>query len=265
MSRPSVSIIVPVLNESALIRGFLEQLRAGAPGTEVVVVDGGSDDGTPELSAALANRVLKTSRGRARQMNAGAEVARGDVFWFLHADSIIPPNALEEIARILQDGSNVGGCFRLQLPGPEWIYRVSDSVGNLGVELFSFALGDHGIFCWRHTFLKVGGFPDLPLMEDAEFYRSLLGYGGMRQSQMAIVGSQRRYEQLGPYRTTIYYALILGLYLSGARMSTLMAAYRKLNTGSCRAVPRSHSASLPGLGSADVFSRSTTVPSGLRQ
>ena len=178
MSVPFVSIIVPVLNESVLIRAFLEHVRAVAPSAEIVVVDGGSDDGTPELSAGLADRVLKVSRGRARQMNAGARVARGEVFWFLHADSVIPPNALEEIAKILHEDSNVGGCFRLRLPGREWIYRVSDSLGNVGVQVFGFALGDHGIFCRRRAFLSAGKFPEVPLMEDAEFYRSLRRCGG---------------------------------------------------------------------------------------
>jgi hypothetical protein len=113
--------------------------------------------------------------------------------------------------------------------------------------------------------LSAGKFPELPLMEDAEFYRSLRRCGGMRQSRMAIVGNQRRYEQMGAYRTTIYYVIILGLYLVGARMSTLISVYRRLTTGSCETPPRSHSASLAGFGSADGFPRSTTVPSGLRQ
>src|SRR5664279_2564061 len=152
MPKPFVSIIVPALNEAELIRGFLRNLRAVAPDAEVIVVDGGSDDGTAELSSGLADRVLKVSRGRARQMNAGANIALGEVFWFLHADSLIPPNALEEIARILRENSNAGGCFRLRLPGREWIYRVSDSLGNLGVQIFGFALGDHGIFCRRRAF-----------------------------------------------------------------------------------------------------------------
>ena len=231
MNRPLLSIIVPVLNESALIRAFLEQVRAVAPSAEIIVVDGGSDDGTPELTTGLADRGLRVSRGRASQMNAGARVARGEIFWFLHADSVVPPNALDEIAKILHKESNVGGCFRLRLPGRQWIYRVSDSLGNVGVEVFGFALGDHGIFCRRAAFSRAGEFPDLPLMEDAEFYRALRKCGSMRQSRVAIVGSPRRYEQLGPYRTTIYYAVILGLYLLGAKMSTLTSVYRRL-TGS---------------------------------
>ncbi len=227
-NRPWLSIIVPVLNESALIRPFLEQLRAVAPSAEIIVVDGESDDGTPELIGGLVDRILRVPRGRARQMNAGARVAHGEIFWFLHADSVVPPNALEEIAEILRRESNVGGCFRLRLPGREWIYRVSDSLGNLGVEVFGFALGDHGIFCRRAAFWQAGEFPDLPLLEDAEFYRALRKGGGMRQSRVAITGDPRRYEELGPYRTTFYYAVILGLYVVGAKMSTLTSVYRRL-------------------------------------
>lgn len=232
MTRPLLSIIVPVLNEAALIRAFLEPLRAVAPSAEIIVVDGGSNDGTPELTTGLADRVLRVSRGRARQMNAGARVARGEIFWFLHADSAVPPNALEEIAKILRREANAGGCFRLRLPGREWIYRISDSLGNVGVEVFGFALGDHGIFCRRAAFSRAGEFPDIPLMEDAEFYRALRKCGGMRQSPVALTGNPRRYEQLGPYRTTIYYAAILGLYLARAKMSTLTSVYRRLTRSS---------------------------------
>jgi rSAM/selenodomain-associated transferase 2 len=262
MSGPFVSIIVPVLNESDLIRKFLAQLRAVAPSAEVIVVDGGSNDGTLDLCAGWTDRVLAAARGRARQMNAGAEVARGEVLWFVHADSMIPANALEVIAQLLQEDSNAGGCFRLRLPGRQWIYRISDSLGNLGVQIFGFALGDHGIFCRREAFFSVGRFPDVPLMEDAELYRALRRHGRMRQLRLAIVGSQRRYEELGPYRTTAYYLLILGLYVAGARMSTLVATHRRLTK---KRTPRTHSASLAGFGSVTDFSRSTTEPPGLRQ
>jgi hypothetical protein len=102
-------------------------------------------------------------------------------------------------------------------------------------------------------------------MEDAELYRSLRRCGRMRQSPVPILGSPRRYQQLGPYRTTMYYALILALYVMGAKMSTLTSVFRRLvNRRVGRALP-GHSASLPGLCSAEVMPRSTTVPSGLRQ
>jgi rSAM/selenodomain-associated transferase 2 len=231
MNVSRISIIVPVLNESALIRSFLRHLREKIPGAEMIVVDGGSDDGTPELCAGLADRVLSASRGRARQMNAGAAIATGDVFWFLHADSVIPATASREIARVVGKSKNAGGCFRLRLPGRELIYRVSDSLGNIGVSIFGFALGDHGIFCRRTAFFRAGGFPDIPLMEDAEFYRALRRLGKMRQAASDIIGNQRLYEQLGPYRTTIYYVAILALYLAGARMALLTSIYRRLTRG----------------------------------
>jgi rSAM/selenodomain-associated transferase 2 len=265
MKGSAISIIVPVLNESALIRAFLRQLRAIAPAAEVIVVDGGSDDGTPELSSSLADYVLRSSRGRARQMNAGASVARGEVFWFLHADSLIPANALDEIEQVLQEGSSAGGCFRLRLPGREWIYRVSDTLGNLGVHVFGFALGDHGIFCRRQAFESAGQFPEVPLMEDAQFYRALRQQGEMTQVRSSITGNPRRYEELGPYRTTSYYLLILALYVAGARVGALTSIYRRLTRSGAATLPKVHSTSLAGFDSAAAFSRSATVPFGLRQ
>ncbi|MFN2507479.1 MAG: TIGR04283 family arsenosugar biosynthesis glycosyltransferase [Chthoniobacterales bacterium] len=225
---PLVSIIVPVLDEAELIRDFLQDLRRRAAGAEIIVVDGGSEDDTMVLSAGLADTVLKTERGRARQMNAGTAIARGNLFWFLHADAIVPANALNHIADALRDDALVGGCFRLRFPRRECIYRFSDSLGNVGVELAGLALGDHGIFCRREAFFSVGGYPDVPLMEDAEFYRALCRLGRMRQLPPAILASPRRYEQLGPWRTTIFYGLILGLYIAGVRLNTLAAIHARL-------------------------------------
>jgi len=264
MSRFSISIIVPVFNESVLIRGFLEQVRAVVPEAEIIVVDGGSDDGTIDLCAGLANRVLKSPMGRACQMNAGGQIAGGDVFWFLHADSTIPLDAPSTLQQFFENDSNIGGCFRLRFSSRKWIYRISDSLGNIGVEVFGFALGDHGIFCRRDAFFRAGGFPDIPLMEDAEFYRVLRRYGRMRQLKNAIIANPRKYEQLGPYRTTIYYTVILALYCVRARMSMLLAVYRRLKRNR-RRLTGSHSASHVGSDSPEVFRPSTTVPSGLRQ
>jgi hypothetical protein len=198
-------------------------------------------------------------------MNAGAAVAFGEVFWFVHADTRIPRNAIDQILNALRDDAVAGGCFRLRLPRREWIYRISDSLGNAGVQIFGFALGDHGIFCRRERFFAVGGYPDVPLMEDAEFYRALHRHGCMRQLQPAMVASPRRYEQLGPWRTTSYYLLILALYVCGARMNTLTAIYRRLTGAGQAATGSTHSASVTAFGSAGALARSTTAPSGARQ
>ena len=261
----SLSIVVPVLDEAELIGTFLTHLRARAPAAEIIVVDGGSKDETIARSAGLADVILRAPRGRARQMNAGAAVAQGDIFWFVHADVVIPQNALVEIAAALSDEGAVGGCFRLRFPRREWVYRLSDSVGNAGVELFGFGLGDHGIFCRRAAFIATGGFPDLPLMEDAEFYRAVRRHGRMRQVSAMIVASPRKFEQHGPWRTTMYYALILALYVAGARVGVLTAIYRRLTRSGKRTLMPAHSASRPGFASSGVFARSTTAPSGLRQ
>jgi rSAM/selenodomain-associated transferase 2 len=224
-----ISIVVPVLNESQLIVPFLEHLRAEAPAAEIIVVDGGSSDGTPELAKRFPDQIIRQLGGRAAQMNAGAAIARGEIIWFLHCDSRLPSNAVQSLTCLLADSRFVGGCFRLRFPRKQWIYRVSDSLGNVGVDIFGFALGDHGIFCRRNGFNKIGGFPLLPILEDAELYRRLRRVGRMQQLSDSIVSSPRRYEMLGPYRTTICYALILILYVIGVPIERLNKIYKRLH------------------------------------
>lgn len=223
-----LSVVVPTVNEGALIAGLLADLRRKVPGAEIIVVDGGSDDQTVALARQGADLVLASPRGRARQMNAGAAVASGEIFWFLHADSLVPADPLGSIARVLDDPGIVGGCFRLKFPRREWVYRISDRLGNMAVDLFQIALGDHGIFCRREAFVRVGSYPEVPLMEDAELYRRLRRVGRMRQLSEHIVSSPRRYEQLGPVRTTVVYLFILILYLAKVPPRGLFAVYRKL-------------------------------------
>ena len=226
---PFVSIVAPVLNEAALIGPFLRHLKTLGSSIEIVVVDGGSTDGTFELARPLADRVLAAARGRAGQMNAGAEIATGEVLWFLHADLGVPANAIEQIHAVLRNDRVVGGCFRLRYPRPEWIYRVSDSLGNIGVDLFGFALGDHGIFCRRSAFVRVGGYPIVPILEDAELYRRLRTTGRMKQLREEIVSDPRTFERGGRYRTTTVYFLILLLYVAGVPISRLNRIYRRFS------------------------------------
>jgi rSAM/selenodomain-associated transferase 2 len=233
---PVLSIIVPVLDEAALIAPFLDHLRARAPHAEVIVVDGGSRDGTRSIAGPLADVLISAPRGRASQMNAGAAVAIGEVLWFLHADSVLPLNAMRDIRAALNDPQTAGGCFRLRLPDSKMIYRISDSVGDLGVQVFGFALGDHGTFCRRSSFEKAGGYPDVPILEDAEFYRALARLGGMRQLRAKIISSPRSYQKWGPYRTTGIYFCILVLYVLGVPIRFLHPLYRHL-AGRMKIIP----------------------------
>jgi len=224
---PFVSIVVPVLNEAVLIDPFLRHLQTFGPAVEIIVVDGGSADETLTIARPLADRVLSAQRGRAAQMNAGAEIATGEILWFLHADLHVPSNAIEEIQAALRDDRVAGGCFGLRYPRREWIYRVSDSLGNVGVNVFGFALGDHGIFCRRSAFVRVGGYPIIPILEDAELYRGLRIVGQTKQLRQQIVSDPRTFERGGRYRTTAVYFLILLLYVAGVRISRLNRIYRR--------------------------------------
>jgi rSAM/selenodomain-associated transferase 2 len=222
-----LSIIVPVLNEAAIIESFLEHLGVEAPDAEVIVVDGGSTDETAARAGRRA-RVIGSARGRGCQMNAGAAAAAGDALWFLHADSRLPAGATAAIAGALRAPGTAGGCFRLRIPERHLLYRWNDRAGNLGVDLFRMACGDHGIFVRRAVFEAVGGYPDVPLLEDVAFYRRARACGRMRQLRPAITTSPRRWQQNGLYRTTFLYTAILALYRCGAPLSWLQQLHARL-------------------------------------
>jgi rSAM/selenodomain-associated transferase 2 len=225
--RPSLSIVVPVRNEAAIIDEFLRHLRGRTEGAELLVVDGMSDDGTARRAAGHA-RVLTAAPGRARQMNAGAAATTGDVLWFVHADSWVPEGALEMIRAALADPHAAGGCFRLEIPHPRLVYRFNDRLGNLGVDLLGIACGDHGLFVRRALFERLGGYPDVPLLEDVELYRRARRWAKMRQLPAAIRTSPRRWERNGAWRTTALYSVILALYALGVPIARLDRIYRRL-------------------------------------
>jgi rSAM/selenodomain-associated transferase 2 len=222
-----ISIIVPVFNERALIRPFLNHLRERAPEAEVVVVDGGSSDGTAQLAAGFCDRLVESGRGRARQMNAGARAARGGVLWFLHVDAEVPLGCLNEVAHVLANPNVVGGYFRIRLPGSP-IYRLTDGFAHYAGILLRIRCGDHGIFCRRTAFLEMGGFPEVPLMEDAEFFRQLHRYGHVRHSEQRIRVNPRRYESVGRVRLTLAYGVIATLYIFGIPLSILTSIYKRM-------------------------------------
>src|SRR5437899_1954530 len=166
------SIIVPVFNEAPLIRPFLQHLRERAPEAEIIVADGGSSDRTQDLAAGLCDEIAVSKRNRAAQMNLGARAATGDVLWFVHVDAEVPKECLPEIARILDDGTVAGGYFRIHLP-IDPIYRLTDTFAHYAGILLRIRCGDTGMFLRQSTFAELGGFPEVPLMEDVEFFRRL--------------------------------------------------------------------------------------------
>lgn len=223
-----VSIIIPVFNEAPLIRSFLSNLRERTRGAEIIVVDGGSTDGTDRLAKALCDQLIQSvERSRAKQMNAGAKAATGDVFWFLHADAEVPLESLNEITRIMRDPTVCGGFFRIRLPSRPAVYRLTDGFAHYAGLLLRMRCGDHGIFCRRMAFVDAGTFPEVPLMEDVEFFRRLRRCGRIVHSKKRIAASQRRYEAIGPTRLTFAYGLIATLYAFGVPLSKLAQIYQR--------------------------------------
>jgi rSAM/selenodomain-associated transferase 2 len=222
-----VSIIVPVFNEAPIIREFLQHLRERAAGTEIIVADGGSHDGTANLARGLCDQLLASKHNRAIQMNVGARAAHGDVLWFLHVDAEIPLDCLFEIERIMEDPNVAGGFFRIRLP-PPIVYRLTDSFAHYAGILFRMRCGDHGIFCRRAAFVDVGGFPEVPLMEDVEFVRRLQRSGRVICSPKRIIVSPRRYEAIGRVRLSLAYGLIATLYMLGVPLGKLASIYQRV-------------------------------------
>ncbi|HHJ14494.1 MAG TPA: glycosyltransferase [Gammaproteobacteria bacterium] len=199
-----ISIVVPVLNESGSIEALLTAL---APlrrrDCEVILVDGGSEDGTPARARAACDRLLVSPAGRARQMNAGARIARGEILWFLHADSGLPPDADRRIGEVLRRGRRWGG-FPVRLSGRQGLLRVVERSMTLRSRVSGILTGDQGLFMTRELFESVGGFARLPLMEDIDLCRRLkrkAGRPGFARTYLCT--SSRRWERCGILRTIL--------------------------------------------------------------
>ncbi len=199
---PRLSIIIPAVDEADNLATTLKALaRLRRAGHEVVVVDGGSRDDTCGRARPLADRVLVSGRGRARQMNAGAAAASGDVFLFLHADSWLPGDADAAIARAMS--ASCWGRFDVRLWGREWSFRIIEAFMNLRSRLTGIATGDQAIFVERETFRSIGGYPDIPLMEDVAISRRLKAIARPACLRQRVVTSARRWRTYGIARTVI--------------------------------------------------------------
>lgn len=227
MESLNFSLIVPALNEAESLPAQLAALQRDhlADGrAELLVVDGGSTDGTAAFAAAYG-RVIAAPRGRARQMNAGAAAARGDVLIFLHADTLLPPDALAVIARALADRRVVGGAFRLRFDTDTLAYRFVAAATTLrGLVRHSFT-GDQAYVVRRDAFERIGGFPDQPMMEDLEIVKRLRRIGRFVLLPAAVTTSARRHQQMGLGKTLLLMGLLRTLYALGTPPERLRQIY----------------------------------------
>ena len=221
---PDVSIIVPVLDEAAAIRETLAPLQAArASGAEVLVVDGGSRDGTVAAATPLADRVIAAARGRASQMNAGATAARAPALLFLHADTLLPPGALDEVRRAL--AASEWGRFDVSIVGHGAMLRVVGACMNARSRLTGIATGDQAIFVRRAAFEAAGGFPAIPLMEDVALSRALRRRGRPACLRARVATSGRRWERHGVLRTIVLMWRLRLEYALGADPHRLARRY----------------------------------------
>jgi rSAM/selenodomain-associated transferase 2 len=218
-----IAIIIPALNEA---RGIGASLRALAPlrarGHEVIVVDGGSDDGTREIAAPLCDRLVAAPRGRALQMNAGARAARGDALVFLHADTRLPCDADREILNSLKLHS--WGRFDVSIEGSHRLLPVIAAAMNLRSRLTGIATGDQAIFVRREAF---EGFPEIALMEDVAFSKAMKRRGPPACLRSRVLTSGRRWESRGVLRTVALMWRLRLLYCLGARPEALARRYER--------------------------------------
>ena len=198
-----LSIVIPVLNEAETIASRLDALLAlRARGVEVIVVDGGSADGSAARAAPLADRVITAPRGRGRQMNAGAEQATGEVLLFLHADTILPGSVVERIEGAVTGGA-LWGRFDVRIEGASFMLPIVAALMNLRSRLTGIATGDQAIFTTRDAFARVGGFPDIPLMEDIVFSTAMRRMARPACIAEKVTTSGRRWEKHGVWRTIL--------------------------------------------------------------
>ncbi len=221
----SLSIIVPALDEAAIIADALQALAPFRQrGAEVIVVDGGSRDGTAELARPHADRVIMTKRGRGVQMNAGAHIARGEVLLFLHADTKLPPDADQMVSRAL-GSTDIWGRFDVRIEGRSPLLALVAALMNWRSRLTGIATGDQAMFVTREAFAEAGGFPEILLMEDIAFSQRLKRMARPICLTARVATSGRRWERHGVVRTMLMMWRLRMAFFLGADPAALARRY----------------------------------------
>jgi len=221
-----LSIVIPTLDEGVSIGTCLARLQAlRAAGVEVIVVDGGSGDGTREVAAPFADRVIEAPRGRASQMNAGARASTGGVLLFLHADTLLPEGAAMALSSGLDRRQRAWGRFDVRIEGEHPLLPVVAFFMNVRSRLTGIATGDQAIFVRRAAFEQVGGFPAIPLMEDIAITKALKRVSPPACLRERVVTSGRRWEKRGTLRTILLMWRLRLAYALGADPARLAQRY----------------------------------------
>ena len=223
--KQSVSVIIPVLADDEALASILGQIPADS-GVDLVVVDGARSPRTASIVAGRPGASLVHSpAGRGRQMNAGAAAARGEWLLFLHADSRLPEGWLAAIRKLTSEAA--GGWFRFALDDPAWQARWIERGVALRVRLFGLPYGDQGLFVRRETFERLGGYRDIPLMEDVEFVRRLRRAGRAVELPLPLRTSARRWRADGWLRRSARNAGLISLYFAGVAPERLARWYSR--------------------------------------
>lgn len=221
-----ISIIIPILNEAKILEKTLSQLQSEHEYHELIIVDGGSTDGSIPI-AENYGKVLTSVRGRAKQLNAGAAAATGDILIFLHADVWLEPGALAAVETALSSGY-IGGGFQQKIDGKSILYRMIEIAGNVRGRYLKVFYGDSGIFLTRTDFERIGGFPEIPILEEMEFSKALRRLGKTTLVSPCIHISARRWETRGIVRTTVNNWVITLLYFLKVSPVKLAKLYRHI-------------------------------------
>jgi len=221
----SISVIIPALNEADNIAKTIQ--RAASPATrEIIVVDGGSQDSTKHIASSCGAKVYQSPPGRAHQMNFGARKASGDIFLFLHSDTLLPEKFYLQINKVVNQPDTAAGAFLFKLdisgPGP----RLIEFFTNLRSRFWQLPYGDQAIFTTHQNFNTVGGYPEVPILEDVLLIKKLKKLGGIKTTSKAVITSGRRWQKLGLVKTTLINQKIMLGHLFGLSPQFLKSWYR---------------------------------------
>lgn len=230
-----ISIIIPTLNEQENISSLLRYLGGLDPQIELIVVDGFSSDETVQLAQNHA-KVIQCQRGRGQQLNAGAENASGDILWFIHADCYPHIDSIKAMRQVLAEDRIVGGAFEYNIDQPGLFFRLTEHTSNFKNHLLNLFYGDMGIFVRREIFDKMGGYKNIPLMEDMDFCKRLKDHGRVFILPQRIMTSARRWREEGIMKNMIRNWIIQLFWCCGVSADKMKRWYKFGNEGSEKTV-----------------------------